>query len=390
MKRMAREGTSEELIGAPAPDDARKPDSPTDISKPSWKYILRKALREFTSDQCPDIAATLTYFSVLALFPALVALVSLLGVVGQSANTVLTILGDIAPPSVVEVLRGPIEGFSQSPSAGFALVLGIVLAIWSASGYVGAFSRAMNRIYEIDEGRTFFALKPAQVLVTLIGIVMIFIMALLLAISGPVTDAIGALLGLDETVKVVWSIAKWPVIAVILVLMIAILYYATPNVKQPKFRWMSMGAFIALVILVLASLAFTFYVTTFGNYEKTYGSLGGVIVFLLWLWIANIALLFGAEVDAELERGRQLQAGIAAEEQLQLPPRGTKKSEKAAEQEQKDIDDGRAIRVEAVERREERERAAKHWGAAREIAEMKIAAIRRKEARAVERANRDR
>ncbi|MFP7832558.1 YihY/virulence factor BrkB family protein [Marisediminicola sp. LYQ134] len=357
---MADKGTSHDLADAPNVDDPRKPDSPRDVSKPSWKYVLRKTLREFTSDQCTDIAAALTYYAVLAIFPALIALVSLLGVFGQTADALLEILEDFAPQSAVEVLRGPIEQFSSSPAAGVALVVGIALAIWSASGYVGAFSRAMNRIYEIDEGRTFFALKPVQLLVTLVGIVMILLMTIMLAISGPVTDAIGSTLGLGETVRTVWDIAKWPVIALILVLMIAILYYATPNVKQPKFRWLSTGALIALVVLVIASVGFAFYVATFANYDSNYGSLGGVVVFLLWLWIANIALLFGAEFDAELERGRQLQGGIAAEENIQLPPRGTKKSEKAAALERKDVELGRDIR-----RKSAAEQSLRETGAAR-------------------------
>lgn len=341
---MAEDGASQKLANAPSPDDPRKPDSVGEVEKQSWKYVFRKTMREFGSDQCTDIAASLTYFAVLSIFPALIALVSLLGVFGQSATSFISILEDIAPASAVDVLREPITQFSESPSAGVALVSGILIALWSASGYVGAFSRAMNRIYEIDEGRPFWKLKPVQLLVTVIGVVLILVMTIILAISGDVTDAVGNALGVGETAQVVWSIAKWPVLAAIVVLMIAVLYYATPNAKQPRFRWMSMGALLAIVLLVLASLAFAFYVATFANYDKTYGSLGGVVVFLLWLWIANIALLFGAEFDAELERGRQLQAGIEAEENIQLPPRDTKKSAKAAKQEEKDIAEGRRIR----------------------------------------------
>ncbi len=344
---MARGAATEKLEKSPAPDDARKPDSINDMKTPSWKYVLRKTMREFTSDQCTDIAASLTYYAVLAIFPALIALVSLLGVIGQgpqATNALLDVVGDIAPADAVDVIRGPLEGFASSPAAGFALISGIVLAIWSASGYVGAFTRAMNRVYEIEEGRTFFKLKPMQLLVTVIGIVLLLVIAVLLAVSGPVTEAVGSALGVGQAAQTVWSIAKWPVIALILVLMIAILYYATPNAKQPKFRWMSAGAFVALIVLVVASVGFGLYVTLFANYAKNYGSLAGVIVFLLWLWIANLALLFGAEFDAELERGRQLQAGIDAEEELKLPPRDTKKSDKAAEKEEKDIADGRELR----------------------------------------------
>lgn len=344
---MAQGQATEKLRDAPDTEHPDKPDSLNEMKKPSWKYVLRKTMREFTSDQCTDIAASLTYYAVLAIFPALIALVSLLGVIGQGPQAVNALLGvvtEFAPEEAVNVVRGPLEGFASSPAAGFALVSGIVLAIWSASGYVGAFTRAMNRIYEIEEGRTFFKLKPMQLLVTVTGILMLLVLAVLLAVSGPVTDAIGSALGIGEVAQTIWAIAKWPVIALILVLMIAILYYATPNAKQPKFRWMSAGAFIALVVLVLASVGFGLYVTFFSNYARNYGSLAGVIIFLLWLWIANLALLFGAEFDAELERGRQLQAGIDAEEELKLPPRDTKKSDKAAAKEEKDVADGRELR----------------------------------------------
>jgi membrane protein len=202
----------------------------------------------------------------------------------------------------------------------------------------------MNRIYEIEEGRPFWKLKPAQLLVTIIAIALLIIAAVILVVSGPVTDAVGNALGIGETAQTVWSVVKWPILAFIVILIVAILYYATPNVKQPKFRWISIGALIAIVVLALATLGFGFYVTNFSNYDRTYGSLAGIVIFLLWLWIANLALLFGAEFDAELERGRELQAGIAAEEVIQLPPRDTSKRDKAAEKEEKDVAEGRRIR----------------------------------------------
>lgn len=332
---------------APDPDDDRKPDGPTDLEKRSWKYVLRKTIREFSADQCTDIAASLTYYAVLALFPALIAIFSLLGVFGQgpaATDAILGIVDEVAPGGTADVVRGPIEQFANSPAAGFALVSGLVVAIWSASGYVTAFSRAMNRIYEIEEGRPFWKLKPAQLLVTIIALVLIVIAAVILVVSGPVADAVGSTLGIGETATMIWSIAKWPVLLVVFALILAILYYATPNAKQPKFRWMSMGAFLALILLAIATAAFGFYVANFSNYDKTYGSLAGVIIFLLWLWIANNAILFGAEFDAELERGRELQAGMPAEDRIQLPPRDTRKSDKAAQKEQKDIAEGRRIR----------------------------------------------
>jgi len=350
---VARNDTRDKAASAPSPDDPRKPETPGEVNKPSWKYALRKTMREFTADQCTDIAAALTYYAVLSLFPALIALISLLGVVGQgqrSVDTILDLVNQVAPGGTADVLRDPLEQFSTSPAAGFALVFGIVLAIWSASGYVGAFSRAMNRIYEIEEGRPFWKLRPVQLGVTIVAILLILIMLVILIVSGPVTEAVGSALGLGETVQIVWSIAKWPILALAAVLIIAILYYATPNAKQPKFRWISMGALVALITLLVASFLFGLYVTNFSNYDRTYGSLAGIVVFLLWLWIANLALLFGAEFDAELERGRQLQAGIAAEEDIQLPPRDTRKSDKAADKDRADVQAGRRIRTDAAER----------------------------------------
>jgi membrane protein len=211
---------------------------------------------------------------------------------------------------------------------------------------VTAFSRAMNRIYEIAEGRPFWKLRPLMIVITLAAVVLIALALLMLIVSGPLAASIGDVIGLGETAVLVWSIAKWPVLAVVVMMIVAMLYYATPNVQQPKFRWMSVGALVAILIWVLASVGFTIYLATFASYSKTYGSLAGVIIGLLFLWITNLALLFGAEIDSELERGRQLQAGIPAEEELQLPARDTRGIEKAQEKEQKDIELGRQIREE--------------------------------------------
>lgn len=332
---------------APGPEHPDKPDSPREIEKRSWKYVLGKTLREFSADECTDLAAALTYYGVLSFFPGLIAVFSLLGLFGQgqgAADTVLGIVESVAPGDTAAALSGPIEQVASSPAAGFAFVTGLLLAIWSASGYVGAFGRAMNRIYEIEEGRPFWKLRPVLLLVTVITVALVTAALTILVISGPIADAVGRALGVGEVVTMIWNIAKWPLLAFIVVLILAILYYATPNAKQPKFRWISLGALVAIVVLAVATAGFVLYVANFSNYDRTYGSLAGVIVFLLWLWIANLALLFGAEFDAELERGRQLQAGIEAEETIQLPARDTRKIEKAAEKEKKDIEEGRRIR----------------------------------------------
>ncbi len=328
-------------------DDRLKPESPTDLTRPSMMYVLRKTAREFGHDQCTDLAAALSYYAVLSVFPALVVMVSLLGVFGQGSRTtdaVLQIVGDVGPPSVVDALRGPVEQLVNSPSAGFALVAGMVGALWSASGYIGAFGRAMNRIYEIEEGRPIWKLRPLQLGLTFAGIVMAAVVALMLALSGPVARAVGDALGLGHAALTVWSIARWPLLLVLVVAAVAILYYTTPNVRQPKFRWISVGAAIAIVVLIAASLLFAVYVANFGTYNKTYGTFAGAVVFLLWLWIINLALLFGAELDAELERGRQLQAGIPAERELQLPPRDTRVAEKKEAKKQRDVEIGERLR----------------------------------------------
>ena len=337
----------------PDPDDPVKPDSPTDLTGRSWWYVLRKTVREFMDDQCTDLAAALTYYAVLAIFPAAVALVSLLGVVVEPQRAVGTAL-DVLEPLVSREVLGSVDGalreIATSDAAGLALVLGLVGAVWTASGYVGAFGRAMNRVYEIDEGRPFWKLRPVMMLITIFAVVLSALVLLMLVVSGPLAESIGGVLGLGDEALLVWNIVKWPVIGAFVVCVVAVLYYATPNVQQPRFRWLSVGAVVAIVGWLLASVAFAFYVANFSSYNKTYGSLAGVIVGLLFLWITNLALLFGAELDSELERGRELQAGIPAEAELQLPAKDTRNIEKAQEREADDIRRGREIREQATNR----------------------------------------
>ena len=345
---MASEGTSAEKVrNAPDPDAPEKPDSPPELSKPSWRYTAKKALREFFADQCTDQAAALTYYSVLALFPALLALVSLLGVFGQGESTVnalLDMVRSLGQQNAAQVLEDPVRQMVTTQGAGIGVITGLLIALWSASGYVGAFGRAMNRVYEIDEGRPVWKLRPLQLLITLICVLAVALVLMAVVVSGPMARAVGDALGIGEGAVTAFNILKWPVILFVVVLIVALLYYATPNVRQPKLRWISVGAAIGIGVWLLASVAFGLYVSNFGSYNKTYGSLAGVIIFLLWLWLTNLALLFGAEVDSELERARQLEAGIEAEETLQLPPRDTAKSEKAAAKREAAIAEGRAIR----------------------------------------------
>ena len=327
--------------------DAPEVESPGDLSKESWFYVLRKTASEFSRDECTDLAAALTYYSVLALFPAAIALTSVLGLVGQgtAVQEVLKIAGDLGGTSLVSNVRGPLLAVTQSQGAGLALVLGLAGALWSASGYVGAFGRAMNRMYEVGEGRPVWKLRPVMLLLTTVLVVLTAAALLALVVTGPVATSVGNAIGLGSTVVTVWNIAKWPVLLAVVVVIVALLYYATPNVKQPKFRWVSVGATLAIVTWLVLSAAFGFYVANFSSYDKTYGALGGVIAFLLWLWLTNLSLLFGAELDAELERGRELQSGIAAEETIQLPPRDTRKIDKAERKRREAVRRGRALRV---------------------------------------------
>jgi membrane protein len=277
----------------------------------------------------------------------MIALLSLVGLFGQGRETVDTLLGvlrDVGANAAADTVEPTLVQLSKGSGAGLAFVIGLAVALWSASGYVGAFGRAMNRVYEIEEGRPIWKLRPVMLLVTLITVVLSALVALALVLTGPAAKAVGDAVGLGDTAVTIWNIAKWPVMLLVVVLIVAILYYATPNVRQPKFRWLSVGAVVAIITWVVASLLFGFYVANFSNYNRTYGSLAGVIVFLLWLWITNLALLFGAELDAELERGRELQGGLRAEETLQLPPRDTRKSDKAASKRDKDIKQGRRLR----------------------------------------------
>ncbi|WIB78007.1 YihY/virulence factor BrkB family protein [Curtobacterium sp. MCPF17_002] len=333
----------------PDPDDSRKPDSPTDLKKPTLVYTLKKTLREFSSDQCTDLAAGLTYYSVLALFPGLLAVVSILGLVSDPEKTISTLLDVVRNAGggqVADLLQNPIEGLVRSPAAPVTFIVGLVGAIWSASGYVGGFGRAMNRIYNVREGRPIWKLRPTMLGVTVFTVILL-VLGLLTLVSGPLARSFGDVIGLGDVAVTVLTIVQWPILLVIAVVVIAVLYYWSPNVRQPSFRWVSGGSILALLIWIIASVGFGFYVGNFSNYNATYGSLGGVIVFLLWIWITNNALLFGAEFDAEIERGRQLQAGIRAEEDIQLPERDTRQIEKQDEKRAQDVLEGIKIREDA-------------------------------------------
>jgi len=290
---------------------------------------LKRTIRELRDDNLTDWAAALTYYSVLALFPGLIVLVAILGLVGQhpqTTNALLDIVRDVGPASAVDTFRGPIESVVKSNGgAGALLGVGLLVAIWSASGYIGAFMRAMNAIYEVEEGRPFWKRRPLQIVITVAMVLLLALVSISIVVTGPLARSIGDEIGLGDTAITIWNITKWPVIVVVVMGMFTVLYYVAPNVRQPRLRWVTPGGIVAVVMWLIASAGFGVYVANFSSYDKTYGSLGGVIVFLIWLWLSNLALLFGAEFDAELERSRELAAGLPAEESLQLPERAPPK-----------------------------------------------------------------
>jgi membrane protein len=317
------------------------------VLRRSGFYVLRKSVREFLDDGCTDLAAALTYYAVLSLFPAALALLSLLSVFGKgdkAVNTVLDVLRPLVSDATITRIEPTLHGLAGAPGGGVALVVGILGALWSASAWVNGFGRAMNRIYEVEEGRPVWKLRPAMLLITIAAIALCAVALVILVVSGPIAESIGSRLGVGSTVLTVWTIAKWPVLAVVVVAVVALLYWGTPNVRQPRFRLLSVGAFVAILVWLAASVGFAFYVANFSSYNATYGSVGGVIVALLWLWLTNNALLFGAEVDAELERARELAAGEHAEETLQLPVRDRRGITRAEKRRRKDAEAGRAVR----------------------------------------------
>jgi membrane protein len=307
--------------------DARPAETPTDLKAASWWSVLKRTVTEFKEDNLTDRAAALTYYGVLAIFPALIVLVSVLGLIGESATQpLIDNLGKVAPGPAKEIFTSAIENLQGSQgAAGVLFIVGLAGALWSASGYVAAFMRASNSIYDIEEGRPIWKTLPTRVVLTLVLLVLLAISAIAVTLTGGLAKQVGGVLGLSDTAITVWNIAKWPVLLLIVSFMFALLYWAAPNVKHPKFRWVSPGGVLAVIGWVIASLAFAFYVANFGSYNKTYGALAGPIVFLVWLWISNIMVLLGAEFNAELERGRAIEAGHPEDVEPFVEPRDTRK-----------------------------------------------------------------
>jgi YihY family inner membrane protein len=302
------------------------PERPTQLPGGSWWAAVKRTVREFQVDNLKDWAAALTYYGVLSIFPALLVLISLLDLAGPSTiQTLLNNLGQVAPGSVNQILEGAINNLRQTRgSAGVLALVGLAVALWSASNYIGAFMRASNAIYDVPEGRPVWKTLPIRIAVTVVVMVLLAVSAVAVVATGGLADRIGRLLGLGSAVVTVWDLVKWPVLLLLVSFMFALLYWASPNAKQ-GFRWVTPGGILAVVVWVVASVAFALYVANFGSYNKTYGSLASVIIFLVWLWLSNIAILLGAELNAELERSRAIAAGHPPDEEPYMELRDTRK-----------------------------------------------------------------
>jgi membrane protein len=309
----------------PGPDAG--PDSPTQLPKRSWWGAVKNTFKEFSRDNVTDWAAALTYYGILSIFPGLLVLVSLIGLVRTDiVKTVEDDITSVAPEDVGTFLSDAVAGVQGSQTAGLVAILGLLGAFWAASGYIGAFMRASNAIYDVPEGRPIWKTIPIRLAVTLVIGVMLVISAAIVVFTGPVAERAGDLLGLGSAAVTAWNILKWPVLVLLVSLMIAILYHASPNARQAGFRWVSPGSLLAVIAWLVASAGFAFYVASFGSYEKTYGAVAGVIIFLVWLWISNVAILFGAEFDAELERQRAIRAGFEDDREPFLQLRDDRKA----------------------------------------------------------------
>ncbi len=309
--------------------ERREPDQPSDLRRGAWGGVLKRTWREFQADNLTDLAAALTYYGVLAIFPMLIVLVSILGLIGHSVTQpLIDNLGKVAPGPAKQIFTSAIQNIQSSRgTAGILFVVGLAAALWSASGYVAAFMRASNIVWDVEEGRPIWKTIPVRLAVTLVTVVLLTLSAVAVVLTGALAKKVGDLIGVGQSAVTAWDIAKWPVLLLVVALILAILYYAAPNVRHPGFRWVTPGGVLAVLLWVVASAAFAFYVANFSSYNKTYGALASVVVFLIWLWVTNTVILLGAELDAEIARGRQIEGGHPAEREPFLPPRsGAKES----------------------------------------------------------------
>lgn len=305
------------------PSPGEEVEGPTKLPRRAWGGVLKRTFREFREDNVTDWAAALTYYGILSVFPALIALVSIVGLIGESATSpLLRNLGTFAPGPAHKILENALNGLTQSrDGASLLFIVGLAGALWSASSYIGAFIRASNSIWDVEEGRPIWKTLPLRLIITVAMLILLTATAVAVAVTGPLADKVGKLIGIGGAAVTAWDIAKWPILILIVSLMFSILYYTAPNVKQPGFRWVTPGGVVAVVSWMIVSALFGIYAANFGSYNKTYGSLGAVVIFLVWLWLTNIAILFGAELNAESERGRQIEAGQSPKQEPFLPPR---------------------------------------------------------------------
>ncbi|MEV4514295.1 YihY/virulence factor BrkB family protein [Dactylosporangium sp. NPDC049525] len=300
------------------------PSRPTQLTKRSWIDVLKRTVKEFNNDNLTDWAAALTYYGVLSIFPGILVLLAVSGMLltDTTQNAVLENAQELFPPSIAEPVTGAVDELKEgSGSAGILAIVGLLGAVWTASGYVGAFIRASNSIYDVPEGRPIWKVLPIRLGVTVVVGALIALAAMSIVFTGKFAEQVGGWIGLSKQAVQIWDIAKWPVLLLVVLLILAVLYYASPNARQTGFRWVTPGGGLAVLIWLLASAGFAIYVSNFSSYNKTYGTLGGIIAFLVWLWISNIAILLGAEFDAELERGRAIQGGMPAEKEPFIPLR---------------------------------------------------------------------
>jgi membrane protein len=309
-------------------DERAAPDQPTDLPRSALPGVLKRTLKEFKGDNLTDLAAALTYYGVLAIFPMIIVIVSVLGLIGHSVTQpLIDNLGKVAPGPAKQIFTSAIKNVqSGKGTAGVLFIVGLAGALWSASGYVAAFMRASNVVWDVEEGRPIWKTLPIRLGVTLVTVILLTVSALAVVLTGGLARQVGDLVGLGSSAVTVFDIAKWPVLLVIVSVILAVLYYMGPNVRQPGVRWVSPGSILAVVVWIIASAAFAFYVASFASYNKTYGALGGIVVFLVWLWITNVVILLGAELNAELERGRQIEAGHPVDREPYLPTRDEPKS----------------------------------------------------------------
>jgi membrane protein len=307
--------------------DDDDPDSPTELSRPSLFAVLKRVRQQIGEDGLTDLAAALTYYAVLSIVPGLVVLISILGLLGPNTTAeVSDQVQAIAPGSSAAFVHALItQAQANKGGAGLSAILGVAVALWSASGYVAAFMRASNVVYGIGEGRPIWKTVPIRLGVTVTAVILLVLSAVIVVVSGPVAHQVGNILGAGDTTVLIWNIAKWPVLLILVSVLLAILFWASPNAKQGGVKWVSPGGVIAVLIWLVISGLFAVYVSTFASYNKTYGSLAGVVIFLVWLWLSNLAILLGAEVNAELDHAKAIAQGLPEDAEPFAEPRDTRK-----------------------------------------------------------------